>query len=116
FFFSSRRRHTISKRDWSSDVCSSDLIPRPPPWLRAASVLPSITILIPCCLSEDAMNRYTTPSSDIPFIDAVWRQALPPSSAIEQAAALALPVAASRQAQDAIQRWEHYSPTPLHAL
>src|SRR5699024_11291230 len=26
FFFSSRRRHTISKRDWSSDVCSSDLI------------------------------------------------------------------------------------------
>src|SRR5699024_11869416 len=25
FFFSSRRRHTRSKRDWSSDVCSSDL-------------------------------------------------------------------------------------------
>src|SRR6267378_3906504 len=25
FFFSSRRRHTISLRDWSSDVCSSDL-------------------------------------------------------------------------------------------
>src|SRR5699024_11654497 len=24
-FFSSRRRHTGSKRDWSSDVCSSDL-------------------------------------------------------------------------------------------
>src|SRR5699024_12178898 len=24
-FFSSRRRHTRSKRDWSSDVCSSDL-------------------------------------------------------------------------------------------
>src|SRR5699024_5277870 len=24
--FSSRRRHTRSKRDWSSDVCSSDLI------------------------------------------------------------------------------------------
>src|SRR5207249_7396884 len=28
FFFSSRRRHTRSKRDWSSDVCSSDLRPR----------------------------------------------------------------------------------------
>src|SRR5216683_1906173 len=28
FFFSSRRRHTRSDRDWSSDVCSSDL-----PWL-----------------------------------------------------------------------------------
>src|SRR5207249_8420934 len=27
FFFSSRRRHTRSKRDWSSDVCSSDLEP-----------------------------------------------------------------------------------------
>src|SRR5438132_8934196 len=25
FFFSSRRRHTISLCDWSSDVCSSDL-------------------------------------------------------------------------------------------
>src|SRR5699024_7374072 len=26
FFFSSRRRHTSSKRDWSSDVCSSDMV------------------------------------------------------------------------------------------
>src|SRR5438105_5851440 len=26
FFFSSRRRHTRSTRDWSSDVCSSDLM------------------------------------------------------------------------------------------
>src|SRR5207248_6534456 len=26
FFFSSRRRHTRSYGDWSSDVCSSDLI------------------------------------------------------------------------------------------
>src|SRR5690606_41069910 len=38
FFFSSRRRHTRFSRDWSSDVCSSDLIsglhsrnPPPPP-------------------------------------------------------------------------------------
>src|SRR5690606_40080279 len=34
FFFSSRRRHTRFSRDWSSDVCSSDLaglrIPHPP--------------------------------------------------------------------------------------
>src|SRR5256884_1176063 len=36
FFFSSRRRHTRCSRDWSSDVCSSDLtyqdlsgVPRP---------------------------------------------------------------------------------------
>src|SRR5439155_4746479 len=27
FFFSSRRRHTRWPRDWSSDVCSSDLLP-----------------------------------------------------------------------------------------
>src|SRR6266550_8220664 len=31
FFFSSRRRHTRCSRDWSSDVCSSDL-----PSLRAS--------------------------------------------------------------------------------
>src|SRR2546429_3547891 len=32
FFFSSRRRHTRCSRDWSSDVCSSDL--RPKRWSR----------------------------------------------------------------------------------
>src|SRR5690606_41198356 len=30
FFFSSRRRHTRFSRDWSSDVCSSDLDERLP--------------------------------------------------------------------------------------
>src|SRR5690606_40497320 len=29
FFFSSRRRHTRFSRDWSSDVCSSDLDDNP---------------------------------------------------------------------------------------
>src|SRR5205814_5200843 len=28
FFFSSRGRHTSCLSDWSSDVCSSDLLPR----------------------------------------------------------------------------------------
>src|SRR2546428_11257692 len=45
FFFSSRRRHTRSDRDWSSDVCSSDLEvgavggwpEQGPPRLRSAS-------------------------------------------------------------------------------
>src|SRR5216683_1079392 len=32
FFFSSRRRHTRSDRDWSSDVCSSDLLQRHDLW------------------------------------------------------------------------------------
>src|SRR6266498_5479694 len=31
FFFSSRRRHTRCGRDWSSDVCSSDLVPQARP-------------------------------------------------------------------------------------
>src|SRR5207249_5563214 len=35
FFFSSRRRHTRSKRDWSSDVCSSDLLASSPPAFQA---------------------------------------------------------------------------------
>src|SRR5690606_39861971 len=34
FFFSSRRRHTRFSRDWSSDVCSSDLTIRLPKWNR----------------------------------------------------------------------------------
>src|SRR5215813_5087535 len=34
FFFSSRRRHTRCGRDWSSDVCSSDLgLTHLTPWL-----------------------------------------------------------------------------------
>src|SRR5690606_41002324 len=38
-FFSSRRRHTRFSRDWSSDVCSSDLDP------AVAGSLPPISIL-----------------------------------------------------------------------
>src|SRR6266496_4666425 len=38
FFFSSRRRHTRSLRDWSSDVCSSDL-PGAPWRVRAEQCL-----------------------------------------------------------------------------
>src|SRR3712207_8299817 len=34
FFFSSRRRHTRYWRDWSSDVCSSDLAGRRPTDVR----------------------------------------------------------------------------------
>src|SRR3989449_3625150 len=38
FFFSSRRRHTRCSRDWSSDVCSSDL--GPPSMWRYKDLLP----------------------------------------------------------------------------
>src|SRR2546429_3784777 len=40
FFFSSRRRHTRCSRDWSSDVCSSDLIVAGP--LNAAEFLKTL--------------------------------------------------------------------------
>src|SRR5216683_4668989 len=39
FFFSSRRRHTRSDRDWSSDVCSSDLG-------AINGVTPSLTVVV----------------------------------------------------------------------
>src|SRR6266498_4312357 len=39
FFFSSRRRHTRCGRDWSSDVCSSDLDRRGGPGLFPAEAV-----------------------------------------------------------------------------
>src|SRR5207302_5227725 len=51
FFFSSRRRHTSFSRDWSSDVCSSDLLWRVGPQVRRtigggglSRVLPALII------------------------------------------------------------------------
>src|SRR5260370_6006643 len=44
FFFSSRRRHTRFKCDWSSNVCSSDLGGRPPDRRRPGDVLPSAAV------------------------------------------------------------------------
>src|SRR5207249_5292387 len=38
-FFSSRRRHTMSKRDWSSDVCSSDLLRRRPTFTVSSALV-----------------------------------------------------------------------------
>src|SRR5438445_2706018 len=40
FFFSSRRRHTRYWRDWSSDVCSSDLARQP--FYRSAAEHPTL--------------------------------------------------------------------------
>src|SRR5699024_11475765 len=69
FFFSSRRRHTRSKRDWSSDVCSSDLENIDvAPGTQATSIFSFFT---PCCSNVDraplnnllvinSLNRPTT--------------------------------------------------------
>src|SRR6266849_9678030 len=49
FFFSSRRRHTRSTRDWSSDVCSSDLGLRSGGWLTATRARGYSLILLGIC-------------------------------------------------------------------
>src|SRR5256885_6838111 len=61
FFFSSRRRHTRLQGDWSSDVCSSDLI-RSPEMTSKAFAVSSATasrIFLEDCLM-DFLNRFTT--------------------------------------------------------
>src|SRR5690625_2128220 len=57
FFFSSRRRHTRWPRDWSSDVCSSDL-----GWCRNVKGL---------------LRSFPPVTPEVPFVDP--RIALPPS-------------------------------------
>src|SRR3712207_9190348 len=51
FFFSSRRRHTRYWRDWSSDVCSSDLTA---PWM-AAGVVPTACRTLTLYVVADAL-------------------------------------------------------------
>src|SRR5690625_6514297 len=68
FFFSSRRRHTRWPRDWSSDVCSSDLSPvgpgdaqqleGMPQLLRRGQVGPTAKIQpIPLTVDRDLLLR-----------------------------------------------------------
>src|SRR5438874_4383479 len=66
FFFSSRRRHTRSLRDWSSDVCSSDLCYGSPQRVISRRHLscPSIISLMPrspSCGGWRDVNRFGTP-------------------------------------------------------
>src|SRR5690606_40947094 len=60
FFFSSRRRHTRFSRDWSSDVCSSDLT-RVYPAKRERSKDFSSHALI-CCLMSCWNPNPTSPA------------------------------------------------------
>src|SRR5699024_6240034 len=53
FFFSSRRRHTISKRDWSSDVCSSDLIDQ----VEAGAEILDINVGLPEINESEIMTK-----------------------------------------------------------
>src|SRR5207245_3459924 len=47
FFFSSRRRHTRCYRDWSSDVCSSDLAGKPVSTASLDTIADGIAVRIP---------------------------------------------------------------------
>src|SRR2546421_6594897 len=55
FFFSSRRRHTRSDRDWSSDVCSSDL--EAVMCIALTSASPSATPLSRTCSATCSVMR-----------------------------------------------------------
>src|SRR5687768_17756264 len=69
FFFSSRRRHTRCSRDWSSDVCSSDLVEARAAverqhlletWReseRAVGPVRRSRALVPCAPSRDRSDR-----------------------------------------------------------
>src|SRR5207248_5688593 len=55
FFFSSRRRHTRSYGDWSSDVCSSDLHLGAVPHAQMKSLLTRADVVLNCSISEGGM-------------------------------------------------------------
>src|SRR5690606_26062991 len=60
FFFSSRRRHTRFSRDWSSDVCSSDL------WTKSSVFCPVRIIQVPGFIH----NRFQN-SDEIPLFQMI---------------------------------------------
>src|SRR5690606_39678907 len=62
FFFSSRRRHTRFSRDWSSDVCSSDLSPAA--W---DSAIPS-TVSAAFCARYSSIDRQRSRESRPPSL------------------------------------------------
>src|SRR5262245_64675071 len=68
FFFSSRRRHTRCLSDWSSDVCSSDLMPSG--YAARHQSVSWISETSPCSSSSmssvaKSSRRYSTGASDL---------------------------------------------------
>src|SRR5690606_40303532 len=67
FFFSSRRRHTRFSRDWSSDVCSSDLINHKLLLMKSLHIFKKLVvitvlglILVACGGQQDQVNSNIT--------------------------------------------------------
>src|SRR5690625_528603 len=92
FFFSSRRRHTRWPRDWSSDVCSSDLsahesqpgrslVPGCPatPDRRASPLFPNLFCLrrldVPLRLIVPGREKGACLSQSFCKADALWQNA-----------------------------------------
>src|SRR2546429_9682771 len=76
FFFSSRRRHTRCSRDWSSDVCSSDLKE-----LRDYSPIPGLWSRIERALIEQDGRKARRPEgkwwfSFLPNVSLGWQTAV----------------------------------------
>src|SRR5690625_2170774 len=71
FFFSSRRRHTRWPRDWSSDVCSSDL-----PLAHAASISDAVVWLRDGVgmVGEGGWTVTLTGERRLPRLAALWRE------------------------------------------
>src|SRR5699024_11872202 len=79
FVLSSRRRHTSSKRDWSSDVCSSDLTTRAravttkilatamvaPMATEGRTLAPTVMAAIPTSTAEAPTIMVQTPMAEI---------------------------------------------------
>src|SRR5690606_40782603 len=64
FFFSSRRRHTSFSRDWSSDVCSSDLLPVAPTAKPTPTGFATIDGETPAPIETGAPVEPTAPPAD----------------------------------------------------
>src|SRR2546422_6832036 len=65
FFFSSRRRHTRCSRDWSSDVCSSDLASRERLGQRYLEALERVARLL---------EKRSEPGQAVPYVERLLRQ------------------------------------------
>src|SRR5207253_7962074 len=65
FFFSSRRRHTRWPRDWSSDVCSSDLRPAVLPGRVVAHALQAVIAWFAGCECVACFSEWTCGANHI---------------------------------------------------
>src|SRR3712207_8745485 len=77
-FFSSRRRHTRYWRDWSSDVCSSDLTAM---WIATREVEQAVCTLT---LGPLRFRRYETPVERKSLSLPVWRSRNMPTERSEE--------------------------------